>query len=180
LVSLPPDPQRPRRFEYRDWVLDAWVRRNGMPQLLEQVVVAPGVPPWGDERVLYYDPVLIDARTVEVVRRHFPEVMGQRIGQGWRSERAPEGWPMLTQKVIPALYDYLRPFYVARSYRKRLLNPTSGDYPTQLLQDITDILRMEMPHIATLLTVERVQAAVQRYREKASPNRRMGFDLFAP
>ena len=56
----------------------------------------------------------------------------------------------------------------------------AGDYSTQLLQDITDILRMEMPHIATLLTVERVQAAVQRYLEKASPNRRMGFDLFAP
>jgi len=40
LVSPPPDPQRPRRFEYRDWVLDAWARRNGMPQLLEQVVLA--------------------------------------------------------------------------------------------------------------------------------------------
>jgi hypothetical protein len=179
LVSPPPDPQRPRRFEYREWVLDAWARRKGMPHMLEQVVVPPGVPPWGDERVLYYDPVLTDARTVEVVRRHFPEVMGQRIGQGWRSERAPGGWPMLTQKVIPALYDYLHPFYAARSYRKEHLFPTAGDYPTQLLQDITDILRLEMPHIATLLTVERVQAAVQRYLEKARPDRRMGVDLFA-
>jgi hypothetical protein len=179
LVSPPPDPQRPRRFEYREWVLDTWARRKGMPHMLEQVVVPPGVPPWGDERVLYYDPVLTDARTVEVVRRHFPEVMGQRIGQGWRSERAPGGWPMLTQKVIPALYDYLHPFYAARSYRKEHLFPTAGDYPTQLLQDITDILRLEMPHIATLLTVERVQAAVQRYLEKARPDRRMGVDLFA-
>jgi hypothetical protein len=58
---------------------------------------------------------------------------------------------MLTQKVIPALYDSLRPFYATRSYRKEHRFPTSGDYPTQLLQDITDILRMEMPHIATLL-----------------------------
>jgi len=180
LVSPPPDPQRPRRFEYREWVLDAWARRNGMPQLLEQVVVAPGVPPWGDERVLYYDPVLTDARTVEVVRRHFPEVMGQRIGQGWRSQRAPGGWPMLTQKVIPALYDYLHPFYPARSYRKEHRFPTSGDYPTQLLQDITDILRLEMPPIAAHLTVERVQAAVQRYLERARPDRPMGFDLFPP
>ena len=180
LVSPPPDPQRPRRFEYREWVLDAWARSRGMPQLLAQVVVAPGVPPWGDERVLYYDPVLTDARTVEVVRRHFPEVMGQRIGQGWRSERAPGGWPMLTQKVIPALYDYLRPFYTARSYWKQHLFPTSGDYSTQLLQDITDILRLEMPPIAALLTVERVQGAVQRYLEKARPDRPMGFDLFPP
>jgi len=38
LVSPPPDPQRPRRFEYREWVLDAWARPRGMPQLLEQVV----------------------------------------------------------------------------------------------------------------------------------------------
>jgi hypothetical protein len=180
LVSPPPDPQRPRRFEYREWVLDAWARRNGMPHMLEQVVVPPGVPPWGDERVLYYDPVLTDARTVEVVRRHFPEVMGQRIGQGWRSERAPGGWPMLTQKVIPALYDYLHPFYPARSYRKEHRFPTSGDYPTQLLQDITDILRLEMPPIAAHLTVERVQAAVQRYLERARPDRPMGFDLFPP
>jgi hypothetical protein len=180
LVSPPPDPQHPRRLEYREWVLDAWAHPSGMPELLERVVVPPGVPPWGDERVLYYDPVLTNALTVAVVRRHFPEVMGQRIGQGWRSERAPEGWPMLTQKVIPALYDYLRPFYSARGYRKEHLYPTSGDYSTQLLQDITDILRLEIPHIAALLTVERVQGAVQRYLEKASPNRRMGVDLFAP
>jgi len=180
LVSPPPDPRRPRRFEYREWVLDAWARSRGMPQLLKRVVVAPGVPPWGDERVLYYDPILTDARTVEVVRRHFPEVMGQRIGQGWRSERAPEGWPMLTQKVIPALYDYLHPFYAARSYRKEHRFPTAGDYSTQLLQDITDVLRLEMPPIAALLTVERVQAAVQRYLEKALPNRRMGVNLFPP
>jgi hypothetical protein len=87
---------------------------------------------------------------------------------------------MLTQKVIPALYDYLHPSYTARSYRKEHLFPTSGDYPTQLLQDISDILKFEMPHIAALLTVERVQVAVQRYLEKASPNRRMGVDLFPP
>jgi hypothetical protein len=37
-----------------------------------------------------------------------------------------------------------------------------------------------MPPIAALLTVERVQAAVQRYLEKARPDRRMGVDLFAP
>src|SRR5713101_7519852 len=148
----------------------------------EQRLAAAGheVSTQAHDRVLYYDPVLTDAVTVAVVRRHFPEVMGQRIGQGWRSERAPEGWPMLTQKVIPALYDYLRPFYAARSYRKEHLFPTSGDYSTQLLQDITDILRLEMPPIAAFLTVERVQAAVQRYLAKARPDRRKGVDLFAP
>jgi hypothetical protein len=108
LVSPPPDPQRPRRFEYRDWVLDAWVRRDGMPQQLEQVVVAPGVPPWGDERVLYYDPVLTDARTVEVVRRcqgspNVPHVGSPKIphpGLGGGLDRLDEaGFELVLQPV---------------------------------------------------------------------------------
>src|SRR5713101_4081714 len=40
LVSPPPDPKRPRRFEYREGVMAAWARSRGMPQLLKRVVVA--------------------------------------------------------------------------------------------------------------------------------------------
>jgi len=85
---------------------------------------------------------------------------------------------MLTQRAIPALYDYLRPFYAARAYRKNLSIRTRGDYPSRLLDDMTDILRTELPHLASELTVARVKAAVQRYVRRAKRTRPMGTDLF--
>ena len=86
---------------------------------------------------------------------------------------------MLLRHAIPTLYDYLRPFYVARPYRKSLTAPTRGDYSTQLLQDILDILRLELPRLTIDLTVKRVQAAVQRHTRRAAPTRSIGADLFA-
>jgi hypothetical protein len=163
----------------RAWVLEVWGPGHPTPRLLDRTVVPPAVPPWGDERVQYYDPHLVNGITAAVLRQHFPEVMRQRIGWRWRSERKPSGWPMLLRRAIPSLFDYLRPFYVARPYRKSFTSPTRGDYSTQLLQDILDILRLELPRLTIDLTVERVQAAVQRHIKRAPPKRSMGADLFA-
>jgi len=164
--------------EHPGLVIEVWNRTRRPPTPLDRTVMSPGPPPWGDARVHYYDPVLLHQLIADVVRRHFPEVMRRRIGQGWRSERDRGGWPMLTQRVIPALYDYLRPFYAFRAYRKALSVRTRGDYPNRLLDDMTDILRAELPHLASELTVARVKAAVQRYVRRAKPTRRMGTDLF--
>lgn len=178
LVTPPPDTEPVPGLEHRGRVLEVWAPGRPQPQLLDRVVMPPSPPPWGDSRVHYYDPVLSDRLTTEVLRQHFPEVMRRRIGQGWRSDREPVGWPMVTQRTVPALYDYLRPFYPVRSYRTGLRFLTRGDYPAQLLQDITDILRFELPYLAADLTVERVQAAVQRFLRHAPTKRPMGPDLF--
>jgi hypothetical protein len=180
IVNQPSGTGQAPKIVARAWVLEVWGPGRPTPRLLNRSVVPPAVPPWGDERVPYYDPQLIDGITAAVLRQHFPEVLRQRIGWGWRSERRhPSGWPMLLRRAIPTLYDYLRPFYAARRYRKSLTSPTRGDYPTQLLQDIVDILQLELPHLTTDLTVERVQAAVQRHIRRAAPKRSMGADLFA-
>jgi hypothetical protein len=128
--------------------------------------------------VAYYDPWLVDRLWAAIFRRHFREVMRHRVGQGWWSERGRTGWPMLTQYAIPMLYDYLRPYYRVRSYRQGRLHRSPGKYPRQLLQDITDILRVEVPHLASDMTVAQVQGAIQRYLADASPDRPMGFDMF--
>jgi hypothetical protein len=180
LVTPPPGTEHMPGLglEHRGLVFEVWAPALPTPELLDRVVMPPSAPPWGDPAVSYYDPVLADRLTGDVLRRHFPEVMRRRIGQGWRSERDPVGWPMVTQRVVPALYDYLRPFYSVRPYRKGLRFLTGGDYPTQLLQDITDVLRFELPYLAADLTVERVQAAVQRYVRQAPRQRPMGRELF--
>ena len=179
IVNQPSGTRQTRKIVVRSWMLEVWGPGRPTPRLLDRSVVLPALPPWGDERVPYYDPPLIDGITATVLRQHFPEIMAQRIGSRWRSERKPSGWPMLLRRAIPTLYDYLRPFYATRRYRKSLTSPTRGDYPTQLLQDIVDILRLELPHLTTDLTVKRVQAAVQRHIKRAAPKRSMAADLFA-
>jgi hypothetical protein len=178
LVNPPAEADWERERERRGLVLEVWEPSDPEPRLLDRVVMPAAPSPWGKPEVDYYDMVLGNQLTADVVRRHFPEVLRSRIGQGFRSERAPTGWPMLTQHAILALYDYLRPFYSVRPYRKALRTLTRGDYPTELLEDITDILRLELPHLATALTVEQVQAAVQRYLACARPDRPMGADMF--
>jgi hypothetical protein len=163
---------------HRDLTIEAWEATDDGALLLERVVVPPGPPPWGDVRVAYYDPWLVDRLWATVFRRHFREVMRRRVGQDWWAERAATGWPMLTQYAIPMLYDYLRPYYQVRAYRKDRRDRSAGNYPRQLLQDITEILHVEVPHLATGLTEAKVQGVVQRYLEKAPSDRLMGFDMF--
>ncbi len=163
---------------HRDLVIKAWEATDDGACLLEHIVVPPGPPPWGDIRVAYYDPWLVDRLLAALFRRHFREVMRRRVGQGWWAERAPTGWPMLTQYAIPMLYDYLRPYYRVRGYTRGLRARSPGNYPRQLLRDITEILHVEVPHLAAGLEEAWVQAAVQRYLKEAPSHRPMGFDMF--
>lgn len=162
----------------RELVIEVWEPAKGGPRLLDRVVMPPGPPPWGDIRVAYYDPWLAGRLCADVCRRHFREVMRRRIGQDWWAERSPTGWPMFTQYAIPMLYDYLHPYYPVRGYRKLLRYLAPGHYPRQLFKDIRDILQAEVPHLAADLMDTRVQAVVQRYLRKASPDRPKGFAMF--
>jgi hypothetical protein len=58
-----------------------------------------------------------------------------------------------------------RPFYPVRHYRDHRQVEGAGHYSAQLRRDITDIIRLELPHLARELTIGRVTAAIQRYVE---------------
>jgi hypothetical protein len=179
LINPPVEQDRVRERERRGWLLEVWDLPARKPRLRDRVFMPATPAPFGRPEVDCYDAPLADRLTAAVVRRNFPNLMRSRIGHGLRSERRPTGWPMLTKRVIPRLYDYLWPFFTARSYRKGLREiPTPGNYPTRLMQVMTDSLRLELPHLAKDLTPERVQAAVQRYLPQARPNRPMGAAMF--
>src|SRR5215467_1466810 len=131
-------------------------------------------------RVPWVDPDLVNEIYAVLIRTYFRAILRKRVGQRWRTQREPAGWPILTQRVIPALYDYLRPYYPARSYRHHRQLRSDGHFPAALRRDITDLIKFECPHLAGELTVERVTAVIQRYVRRAPRDRRMGIDLFKP
>jgi len=85
---------------------------------------------------------------------------------------------VLTQQVIPRLYDYLRPYYPVRSYHDHRQMRPSGHYPAALRRDMTELIALFCPHLSDGLAVERVTAAIQRHVRRADPNRPMGIDIF--
>ena len=97
-----------------------------------------------------------------MIRKHFPRLMNFRPSGRWRAKYSPEGWRLITQHVVPRLYQYLRPFYPVRRHR-RGARSGPGQYSAQLRRDITDIVRFELPHLAEKLTLARVTAAIQHH-----------------
>jgi hypothetical protein len=128
---------------------------------LEERFVASEPASW-DPSIPFIDPEQRDRIVLELVRKHFPRLLSVRVSARWRSKYSPEGWRLITQHVVPRLYDYLRPFYSVRRHRRAGRNGP-GQYSAQLRRDITDIVRFELPHLADKLTLARVTAAIQRY-----------------
>lgn len=159
-------------------VIEVWGPRRGEIKLFDRRVVESGPPPWGDPQVNWVEPDRVNQACTELFRKHFRDLMQKRVGHHWRSHREPIGWPLITQYAVPALYDYLRPFFSVRRYRHYRQIEAEGNYPAQLRRDITDILKCELPHLAGELTVERVTAAIQRYVRKAPADRPQGRDMF--
>ena len=81
--------------------------------------------------------------------------------------------------AIPWLYDYLRPFYAVRGYRRGRKRPSAGHYPVKLRQDIRSVLRFERADLASGLTLAHVTAAIQYHLRTTLPNRPMGEQLCA-
>jgi hypothetical protein len=136
------------------------------PKVLAEHFIVATPAPWGDASIPWHDSVEIDRVTMELLLRYFPQIMNVRCGPRWRSKYPPEGWPLITQHVVPRLFEYLRPFYPARHYRDHRQAERAGHYSAQLRRDITDIIRLELPHLARELTIGRVTAAIQRYVEE--------------
>jgi hypothetical protein len=117
----------------------------------------------------WFDTERVDRAILELVRAHCPRLMSVRVGPRWRSNYPSEGWRLITQQAVPALYEYLRPFYRVRPHRRSGREDGPGHYPARLRRDITDVVRVELPHLASKLTVARVTAAIQRHIARQHP-----------
>ena len=131
------------------------------PTVLDERFVASTPAAW-NASIPFIDSEECDRIILDLVAKHFPRLLNVRVSARWRSKYSPEGWPLITQHIVPRLYDYLRPFYPVRRHR-RAGRSGPGQYSAQLRRDITDIVRFELPHLAKKLTVARVTAALQRY-----------------
>ncbi len=144
-------------------------RRAPKIKIIDERIIAsePRLMSHPEERapveVEWLDPDRISQAWMELLRKHFPGLFGRRSGRDWRTNRPAVGWPLIAQHLVPALYEYLKPFYPARPYHfARGRVPTAGHFPTRLLRDMANVLRCELPY-AGGLTVQRVKAAIQRY-----------------
>ena len=138
-------------------------RRRAVKTLtvLEERIIVSEPAAW-DPSIPFIAPDAVDRAVLDLLRKHFPRLLGIRVSARWRSNYPAEGWKLVTQHVVPQLYEYLRPFYSVRQYR-RPGREGPGQYPARLRRDITEIVRFELPHLAGQLTVARVTAAIQRY-----------------
>ena len=187
IVTTWADPERlgispsPTGLDGPGLVIEVWLTVRERLYLVERWALPATLMPWRpDTGVPWVDPGLVDEIYAVLIRSHFRPILHKRVGQRWRTEREPAGWPILTQRVIPALYDYLRPYYPARPYHHHRQLISDGRFPAALRRDITDLIKFECPHLAEALTMERVTAIIQRYLRRAPQDRRMGIDLFKP
>lgn len=160
-------------------VIDVWqIGRDRHAHRLAVAGVAAGPAPWGDQRNMWVDPVALNRRYLTLLRKYCRPLFRLRVGHAWRTRRAPSGWRVLTQQVIPQLYDYLRPFYPARRYSAGQEGMSHDKYPRALLRDVRDLLAAERPDLAAGLTEEQVRAVVQRHLDSAPRDRPLGRMMF--
>lgn len=138
-------------------------RGRSAPKLLAERFIVATAAPWGDASIPWQDTDEIERVIMKLLLRFFPQVMSMRCGPRWRSKYPAVGWPLITQYVVPRLFEELRPHYPVRHYRDHRQAAPAGYYSAQLLRDINDIIRLELPPLAQGLTVGRVTAAIQRY-----------------
>lgn len=137
--------------------------------VLDERFVASQPAAW-DASIPFIDTEERDRIILELVRKYFPRLLNVRVSARWRSKYSPEGWRLITQHIVPRLYDYLRPFYSVRRHRRAGRNGP-GQYSAQLRRDITNIVRFELPHLADKLTLARVTAAIQRHTARQHSRR---------
>jgi hypothetical protein len=137
--------------------------------VLEQCFLPSGPAPW-DPAIPFIDPEERDRIILKLVNKHCRLLLGVRVSRRWRSNYSPAGWRLITQRIVPRLYEYLRPFYPVRRHRRAGRNGPRR-YSAQLRRDITDIVRFELGGLADKLTLERVTAAIQRHVARQNSER---------
>jgi hypothetical protein len=87
------------------------------PTVLDERFVASTPAAW-NASIPFIDSEECDRIILDLVAKHFPRLLNVRVSARWRSKYSPEGWPLITQHIVPRLYDYLRPFYSVRRHRR--------------------------------------------------------------
>jgi hypothetical protein len=82
------------------------------PTVLDERFVASTPAAW-NASIPFIDSEECDRIILDLVAKHFPRLLNVRVSARWRSKYSPEGWRLITQHIVPRLYDYLRPFYPA-------------------------------------------------------------------
>ena len=159
--------------------VEAWTLERARLRLLKRRTIASSLKHWNGDRVDHFDLDAVHAALADVIRTHARDLLSRRCGTRWRSQRRPAGWPAVTRYAIPWLYDYFRPFYAVRGYRRGPKRPSAGHYPVKLRQDIRSILRFERADLAGRLTLAHVTAAIQYHLRTAPSNRPLGAKLCA-
>ncbi len=91
------------------------------------------------------------------------------VRSGVVSAWGPQGWPLFSQHVVPALYDILIPFYRTRGKwhtEKDELNDRPAYFPKELFADMVQILRQMRSDVFVSTTEKQLVAAVQRYLDR--------------
>jgi len=85
------------------------------------------------------------------------------------SNRAPQGWQVFTQSIIPRLYEFLAPYYHVPGH---FSEKTDADSPLlkrparfsgELLEDMLEILRLEYPSYFEKTSLPQLKALIQRH-----------------
>jgi hypothetical protein len=173
-------PSEPCPISGPGMVVDVWqVGRDRRAHRLRVEGIPAGPPPWGNPRIPWVDPAALDRLHLSLLRKYCRPLLRLRVGHEWRTKRVSSPWRTLTQRVIPQLYDYLRPFYSVRRYTTGG-EVSRGKYPRALLRDIRSVVAAERPDLAADLTDEQVRAAVRRHLESAPSDRPLGRAMFQP
>ena len=72
--------------------------------VVEQRFLASGPAAW-DAAIPFIDHEQRDRIILELVHKHCARLLGVRVSTRWRSNYSPEGWRLITQHIVPRLYD---------------------------------------------------------------------------
>jgi hypothetical protein len=93
------------------------------------------------------------------------------VHKGVASRRPAQAWPAFTKQIIPALYEYLHPYYLKpghHSTKRDELEMRPALFPKELLEHMLAILRVEHPDTFRKATAGQLKAVIQRHLDRRS------------
>ena len=92
------------------------------------------------------------------------------IYKGLASRRPQRAWPVFTQRIIPALYEFMYPHYRKQGHhseKRDELEVRPALFPKELLEHMLAVLRLENPDIFDSATTEQFKAVIQRHLDRS-------------
>jgi len=92
-----------------------------------------------------------------------------RVHKGSISARSSQGWPVFTQHLVPALYEYMHPHYCKPGHHftnRDEVQQRRAVFPKELLEDMLRVLRLELPNVFGRTTTAHLKAVIQRHLDR--------------